>query len=76
MKVYQAFYQSASDATCCYWGRTKTEARGRAASAAYDDDIENRDAPLRSYQVVEHKIKPRAEGLCEWLNEVFTRDNG
>lgn len=76
MKVYQAFYQSASDATCCYWGRSKTEARMCARAAAGDDDIENLDQPLRSFQVVEHRIKPGAEGLCEWLNASFTRDNG
>jgi len=74
MKVYQAFYSSASDGSCCYWGRTKTEAREAARAAAFDDS--NESDPLRSFQVVEHRIKPGAEGLCEWLNATFTRDNG
>jgi hypothetical protein len=74
MKVYQAFYQSASDATCCHWGSTKTEARAAAQVAAFDDS--NVMHPLRSFQTVEHKIEPGADGLCKWLNTKFTRDNG
>lgn len=76
MKVYQAYYSSASEGWCCYWGTTKTGAQRAAYAAACDDGICNEETSLRQFPVIGHKIGAGAAGLVEWLNTHFTRDNG